>query len=145
MNDFTAVRVPGWYWAVAVAIALWDSIGVAAYLQQVTMTAADIAAYPQAQQELYAATPAWVKGAFAIAVFAGLAGAICLMLRLKAARPLFLVSLIAAIVQFGWVFIGARAHETIGPSAIPFPAFIIAVAVATLWFATYANNRGWLR
>jgi len=39
----------------------------------------------------------------------------------------------------------AKAHQTIGASAIPFPALIILIGAALVWFAGMAARRGWLR
>jgi hypothetical protein len=138
------MKLPAWFWIVAVLALCWELMGVTAYLMQVTMTQAEIDAYPQAQRELFAATPPWVFGAFAIAVFGGLAAAIGLLMRRKWALPLFVVSLLGAVLQFSWVFFAARAHETIGPSAVPFPLTIIAIGIALVWFSRFAARRGWL-
>ncbi len=136
---------PLWFWVAAILAVMWETGGAAAYLMQVTMTPADMANLPAAQRDLYAATPLWVTAAFAVAVWSGVLGAIALLLRRGAARGLFIVSVAAAIVQFGWVFGVAHAHRTIGTSAIPLPAAIIAAGVALVWFAGFAKARDWLR
>lgn len=137
-------KPPAWFWVAAVLALLWELAGLGAFLSQWTMDAADVAAYPEAQRQIYAATPPWVNGAFAVAVFGGTAGAIGLLLRRKWSKLLFIVSLVAAVLQFGWVFAVARAHVVIGPSAAGFPAFIIAVGALLIWFSGSSAKRGWL-
>jgi hypothetical protein len=138
-------RVPGWYWAVAVLALLWEAAGCFAYFTQVTMEAAELARLPAAQRDIWAAMPAWVVGAYAVAVWVGLTGAVGLLLRRRWARIAFAVSLIAVIVQFGWTFLATPILTTIGTSAAAFPAFIALMAAILLWFSGLAARRGWLR
>jgi hypothetical protein len=138
-------RVPTWFWIVSGLALLWEAMGCYAYLAQSSMDAAQLAALPEAQQQLMSNVPAWVTAAFALATWGGLAGAIGLLLRRTWARALFIVSLVAALVQFGWWFLIAGAAAVIGPSAYAMPATVIVVAVLLVWFATMAIRRGWLR
>jgi hypothetical protein len=113
--------VPAWFWAVAVAALLWEGMGCVQYMKQ----------SPQA-----AALPAWVWSAFAVAVWVGLLGTILLLLRLRWARLAFALSLLGALVQFGWAF--AKTGVT------PLGIVVLVVAAALLWFADFAAKRGWL-
>jgi hypothetical protein len=74
-------RVPGWYWAAALGALLWNGFGCFMYLSQVGMDAAEMAKLPAVQQEVWRAMPAWAVGAYALAVWVGLLGAIGLLLR----------------------------------------------------------------
>jgi hypothetical protein len=145
MADRVENRAPGWFWVVALLVLLWEAGGVVAYLMQVTMTADQMRALPEGQRQLYTILPGWITAAFAVAVWLGLSGAIGLLMRQGWARSMFIVSLVAAIVQFGWVFAVGKAHVLIGPSAIPMPAAIILIGAALVWFAGYARAKGWLR
>lgn len=139
------INPPKWFWIVAVLALLWSLAGCFAYVTQTTMGEEELAKLPQAQREIWAMMPGWVTGAYAIAVFSGLLGSIALLLRRAWARPLYIVSLIAVIVQFGWTFLATPIMSTVGPSAIGFPAFIIIAAAALAWFSGVATLRGWLR
>ncbi|MCJ8159538.1 hypothetical protein [Sphingomonas sp. LaA6.9] len=145
MSENTGYKAPIWFWVVAVLGLLWELMGVGSYLYHVTLSPEGLAALPQGQRDLMNATPVWVTAAFAIAVFSGLAGGLGLVLRRRWARPLLVLSVVAAILQFGWVFLVFRAHETLGPSSAAFPAFIIVMGVFLAWFAGHATKRGWLR
>ena len=138
-------KPPTWFYVVAVIIILWECIGCYAYVSQVSMSATDMAQLPIAQQEIWKMVPAWVTSAYALAVWVGLAGGIALLLRLKISRSLFIVSLIAVVVQFGWIFAATPILTTVGPTAAVFPAFIVAVGAMAVWFSGKAAGHGWLR
>lgn len=145
-NAIDPRRPPGWFWVVGALIALWMLVGVLAWCVDLRMSAERLAQLPQAQQALHAARPQWVFVVYAIAVFAGLGGAILLLLRHKFAKTLFLVSLLAAIVQFGYVFLAMDALALLGPAlALPLPAMVIAVGFFTVWYARWCARHGLTR
>ncbi len=139
-------KPPRWYYIVSAVLTLWALIGCYTYLAQVTMSADDLARLPPAQRDMMAGLPEWVTAVYAIAVWSGLAGAICLLLRLKHAPTAYLVSLVAVVVQFGWILTALPIIRTMGfVEAAGFPIFIAIVGAVSLWFARTARARGWLR
>jgi len=144
-TNFNSGRVPGYYWAVAAVALLWEAMGCYAYVTQVSMDSAALARLPAEQREIWAAMPGWAVGAYAVAVWAGLLGAVGLLLRKSWARLAFAASFLAVIVQFGWTFLATPILTTMGASAAVFPALILAVAALLLWFSSVAARRGWLR
>lgn len=139
-------KPPTWYYAAVGVLTLWALIGCYTYLAQVTMSPADLAALPTAQRDMIAELPVWITAMYAIAVWSALAGAICLLLRLKFARSAYLVSLIAIIVQFGWTLLMLPIIQTMGfAEAAGFPIFIAVVGAISVWFAGKAMRSGWLR
>ena len=140
----TEEKLPTWFWVVAVLAVLWNLMGCAAYYMDVTMTPEMLAELPQADQDLRAAIPAWITGLYAIAVFVGLAGAIMLCLRKKLAIPLYIVSLVAVVVQMGYISFGMNSVEVRGAVSLVFPVIIIVLGALQLWFSINAKGRGWL-
>jgi hypothetical protein len=145
MEDMAKARVPGWYWLVAILALLWEAGGCYAYLMQVTMKVADMGALPAAQRDLWLTMPAWVWSVYAVAVWIGLSGALALLMRQRWARSAFIVSLAAAIVQFGWTFLVRHALAALGASAAILPAAIVLIGAFLVWFAIAATRWGWLR
>ena len=143
MGDSTNGKVPALFRIVAIAAVVWNILGVMAYYMDVTMSAEAIAALPEAQQALYAARPAWVTGAFAVAVFAGLAGSILLALRKNLAVTIFVISLAAVITQMSYVFAFSNSIDVMGAGSAAMPALITAIAAALVWFSMHAKNKGW--
>jgi hypothetical protein len=139
-------KPPKWYFAVTGLLVLWALVGCYSYLAQVMMTPADLANLPEAQRDMIRTLPTWLTALYAIAVWSALAGAICLLLRLTFAPTAYLVSLVAVIIQFGWILGATQIIKTMGfAEAAGSPIFIAIVGAASVWFARLAKGRGWLR
>jgi hypothetical protein len=90
--------------------------------------------------------PKWLFGVFAIAVWFGLASAVTLLFRRSFARSLYIVSLIAVIVQFGWIFTQTPILTLMSfGEAAGFPIVIAIIGAFLIWFSGNATRRGWLR
>ena len=134
--------VPGWFYAVAAVALLFEAFGCFMYLSQVS---ADHAALPLDQRALWDATPTWMIAAYAIAVWAGLAGAALLLIRRKLAVPLLLVSLIAVAVQFSGLLLVPQLRQTVPYDALIGPIALIVCCYLIFQFARLAHKRGWFR
>ncbi len=142
MEEQTQSAVPSWFWIGAVLALLWECAGCFMYVTQVTT---DPASLPIDQRAIWAATPPWIVGAYAIAVWVGLAGAVLLLMRRKLAVPLLLVSLIAVVVQFGGVLLVPALREVTPDSAYTFPIVIFVVCYGIFMLSRHAHKQGWLR
>jgi hypothetical protein len=120
---------------IAVVILLWNLIGDAAYLAQVTADPGRMAQTDPDTAEAFAAMPAWAWSADAIAVWGGTAAAIALLARRRIAVPLFALSLAAIVVQFSWSFLVFGVVARQGPATIVFPLFIAVMGIAQLIYA----------
>ena len=144
MVTTSSVR-PAWFPVVASLLLLWNLFGIAMFFLQYTMTPDALARLPEEQRLLFEAMPAWLWVVYAVAVLSGAIGALMLLLRKRAAVPLFWGSLIAVLVQFGYTLLPGRAVEVLGPAqALPMPLTIIAVAALQVWLARRALARGWI-
>lgn len=142
MNDLIRDEPTRSYWIVSIVALLWNLLGVMAFVMQMTLTAADYASMAAAERALYTDLPAWVNGAYAVAVFGGVLGCIALLLRKSWAVPVFAISLIAILAQMGYSFFLTNVFEVMGATAIIMPLFVIAIGVFLLMFAKNANKRG---
>ena len=142
-NDTYAPRpLARWFWAGAIASVLFMAFGCASYVWHVTL---DPGGLPADQRAMMDAVPTWMTAAFAIAVWAGLAGAATLLMRRKLAQPLLLVSLIAVLIQFSGYFIDAELRQVMSPDAYVLPVVIVLLTWTIFWFARHSAQRGWLR
>lgn len=142
----TGVKPPAWFWIVAILLVAWNAIGVYFCVDQIQHGAMS-AMWEQTpyHRALYASLPVWYNWCYAVATFGGLLGALALLLKEKRARVLFWISLIAVIVQFGYVFAMTDmiAHQG-AAKTVPFPVFIALVAAFSIWFAGMAARKGWI-
>ena len=144
MNDIVGRKPPAWFWVVAVLGLLWEAFGVATYLMHVGVLPMDTSGMSDAEVALSESMPVWATAAYAIAVFAGLLGAVGLALRKGWSRTLLFLSLLALLVQFGWWVLMSGAMEVIGPSMLTMPAVVIVVGIVLVLIANHAATRGWL-
>lgn len=119
-------------------------MGVFNYLNQAYNSETVLESMTLEQRNVFESIPAWATGAFAIAVFIGLAASIALLLRKKWAQPLFVISLIAAIAQFiNWLFI-SDAVAAFGPTTYIMPLVVIGFGVFEILFSKNSTQKGWL-
>ena len=143
MDDFDTRRpVPGWFTVAATASLLFMALGCATYILHVT---SDPASLPLDRRAAAEAQPAWVTAAYAIAVWAGLVGALLLLLRRRLAEPLLLLSVIAVVVWLAGLLLVAELRRAIATNDIAV-AVVVALITGTIWsFARRCRKRGWLR
>ncbi|HEX8302765.1 hypothetical protein [Sphingomonas sp.] len=139
------VKRPGWFIILLGVLVLWGLAGCAAFAMHVMHGPAMDPAATDWDRAYFAALPAWFGWDYAVAVGAALLGSIAMLARSRWAMTLYIVSLIAVVIQFGYVFFATDLLAHKGAAAtVPFPAFIIAMAVMQVWLAGYARDRNWI-
>lgn len=129
MNAIAVARQPVSFRVLAVLFLLWNLLGVAMFYMQLAMTPEQLAQLPAAQREIQAGT----------------LGALMLLLRRKAALPLFWLSLLAVVVLFGYCLFPGRMLEVLGAAqSLPMPVLVTVIAIVQVWFARRARARGWI-
>ncbi len=98
----------------------------------------------EAELAVYESIPSWVTGAFAIAVFGGTLACVGLVVKKAWCVPVFLVSLVAIIVQFGYWLFGTDSIAVMGNEVFLMPLLVTAVAVFLVWYSRGAKAKGWL-
>jgi hypothetical protein len=139
------------YWIIAGVLLAWNLIGLMFYYQQSTLTV-DImmdAGLTDQQIAHITNTPAWAHAGYAIAVNAGVLGAILLLLRKTWAIPLFYISLAGALVQDLDAFVLRDAMEVWNTPDAVFPPYalpliVIVICVFEIWYSRSAKARGWI-
>ena len=132
-------------WLVAVVALVWNLLGVLSFVMTVSASAQMVEALPAAERALHTAMPAWVKVCYGVAVFAGTLGSGLLLLRQRLARPLFVISLVAVVLQMGHALFFSPLLQTAGASAAVMPVLVLLIAAYLAWYAGFAVARGWLR
>jgi len=137
-------KPPVWFWVVSVLALLWNLMGVGAYLNDAFMSVDDLALLTQDQRLLYESTPAWVTGAFAIAVWGGLLGSIALLIRKKWAGTVLLISLIGALAQNVYLFFLSNTFEIMGAEAMYLSITVILIGILLVLFAKWARKKKYI-
>lgn len=139
---FTPRPIAGWYTAAAIASLLFMGLGCVAYLSHVL---ADPNNLPLDQRAAYEAEPAWVTGAYAVAVWVGLAGAVLLVMRRKLAEWVLLVSLVAVLVWLAGLLVVGPLRDAMSANDLLVALVVTALTWTIFWFARHSRQRGWLR
>lgn len=136
---------PRAYWWVASLALVWNLAGLAMFWAQVNMDESRLATLAEADRQIYLATPPWMNVAFAFAVIGGVLGALCLLLRRRWAVPMFAVSLLAMLVQFGGAYLVTPAWQAYGAAGLAMPGLVLVIGLALLACSRRWRARGWLR
>jgi hypothetical protein len=146
MNTQTSntTTIPKWFWIVSAVLLLWNLMGVMAFVQQMMITAEQIALMPADEQALYNEMPIWAMVAFACAVFGGALGCVLLLLKKSIALPVLIISLIAIIIQMFHSLFIINSVAVYGPGAMIMPIMVILVAIYLVFLARSAKAKQWL-
>lgn len=123
---------------------LWGVVGCVAFYFHVTFDPAQSSAATAWDRAYHRALPGWFIYDYAVAVAAALLGSMAMLRRSRWANILYIVSLAAVIVQFGYVFAFTPLVAAKGIGAAAFPLFIAGVGVFQIWLAGLATRRGWI-
>lgn len=141
-EDHASKPVAAWFIVAAVASLLFMGLGCVSYLMHVL---ADPNAMPLDQRVAYEAEPMWVTGAYAVAVWVGLAGTVLLVMRRKLAEGALLISLVAVLVWLAGLVIVAPLREAMSANDLLVAIVVTALTWTVYWFARHSRLRGWLR
>jgi hypothetical protein len=137
MSTVIGARVPGWLRIVAGLGLLWNLFGVYNYLMTVGVVGGANAAAAGAM-------PAWVTGAFAVAVFGGALGCLGLLMLKSWSKLLLLVSLLGVLAMDLWMFMLSGLGSTMAGAEMGVTVAVVVVAVFLVWLAYSADKKGWL-
>ncbi|MFT7034167.1 MAG: hypothetical protein ACJA2S_002677 [Cyclobacteriaceae bacterium] len=123
------------FWIISVIALIWNLMGVFAYLAQAFMTDEMKALLPETEREMYDNKPAWATAAFAIAVFAGLIGAIGLLMRKGWTAALFILSLIGILAHQVYIFFISGFMNGANASQMIMPLLVTVIGFFLVWYS----------
>ncbi|MCK5776912.1 MAG: hypothetical protein KAH25_12075 [Bacteroidales bacterium] len=140
-----ALKIPIWFWIVAIFFLLWNLMGVYSFFVHIFISADDLAKLPPQERELYGDYPLWTSIVFALAVFGGLLGSIGLVMKRRWAKTAFIISLLAIIPQMIHNVFFTKSMEVYGPGqAATMPIMVVVLGVFLVWFSAYGIKKSWL-
>ena len=123
------------FWVLGAFFLIWNAVGCYFYFLDVTLSDTAYAeVYGEDLTELRDRYPAWSIGAYAIAVWGGLLAASLYLLRNRWALPLFIVSLIMAIISFIWGFTNADYKAAAGGTFWVMPLIVVIFGLIEIWW-----------
>ena len=143
MSESNKNQAPKWFYFVVFFALVWNILGVAAYVMQVTMTPEALAALPEAERALYENVPAWATSAFALAVNGGAFGCFLLLLKKNFSILLLEISLAGVLVQMFHSFIIAKSYEVYGPGGSSMPILVVLISIYLVYLSRSAKANGW--
>ena len=146
MSEETTTKVSTAFWIIAGLLAVWNLSGLYMYYQMSITTPEQLeaAGYSAVQIAHILGTPAWAHSAYAIAVNAGVLGVIFLLLRKAWAIPMFVLSLIGALLQDLDAYVLRGALENFEAVWLVIPITVIVICVFEIWYSRAAKAKGWL-
>jgi len=133
------------FWLISGAGLIWNLFGFIVYYMQVTATPEQLAAqYTPEQIEFMLSTPTWATSAFAIAVNAGVLGSLFLLLRKAWAIPMFILSLVAVLVQNLNSFVLNDVIAMFGTTPAIIQGAVLLIGIALLLYSRATKAKGWI-
>lgn len=134
------------FWVVGALLLVWGLIGIAMYCLEVTMSneayLENFGAEMLAVRDL---VPAWSIGGYAIGVWFGLAGTISLLLRRRLAIPLYIISILGALLGWSWYVFSEIGRSVMAPGSWGMVTLVIALCIFSIWWARRQKSQGVLR
>jgi hypothetical protein len=146
-SDAAAIRsrTPVHLWIVGVLALLWSLMGAFDYLATQLRLEFYMSQFTEQQLDYFYGFPAWAVAGWAIAVWAGLAGAVGLMCRRKWSVWAFAVSLAGMMVSSIYTLVLSRGTEMMGAGGTVFTVVVWAFSIFLLLYARAMATRRILR
>jgi len=146
MSDDASVKPTTLFWVVAALFLIWGLMGCGIYLAEVIPSDEK---YAEMFGEDYASVrhlvPTWGIAGFATAVWSGLLASILFILRKRLSVPVFILSLVAAIIGFLPVFTNSTIREAYGPSFWVMPLIVVSLGIFEIFYSRKQRANGILR
>ncbi len=146
MSDVFNGKPGASFWIIGGTALIWNLFGVMVYVMQVTASADELAvAYSADQVAFIEGVPIWAISAFATAVTTGALGCLFLLLGKARAVPLFVISLVTILIQNVNSYLLNDAMALFGATPAIIQVVVVTISAALIWYARYAQDRGWIR
>jgi hypothetical protein len=93
---------------------------------------------------LYTQYPLWSTLVFALASISGFVAALLLAIKRRLAKFIFVISLIAVIMQMTHNLLMTDAMEYLGVQAAILPTLVIIIGIFSVWLSSHADRKKWL-
>lgn len=145
MNDTPAPRPPIHFWVIAVVALLWNAVGAFDFLATQIQLESYMSAFSQEQLAYFYGIPTWAVITWGIATVSALFGSIAMLVRLRRAYELFIVSLLGIVFTSIHSFVLSDGAQIMGTGGVIFSGVIVAIGIFLIFFSRAMRQRGVLR
>ncbi len=145
MADSKWADTPMSHWLVAGAALIWNLFGFSIYYMTVSITEQQMLARYSPEQVVYMeGIPIWATSAFALAVTTAVIASVLLLLRKALALPVFIVSLIAILIQHTYSFVISDVIAIFGMMQAYIAGTVFGITVLLILYSLWARKKGLL-
>lgn len=138
-------KAPIWFLIVTILLICWNLIGVLSFYTHIMMINDPSILNDPALEILYTQYPTWTTIIFALASISGIVAAILLAMKRRIAKFIFVISLIAVIMQMTHNLFMTDSIEYLGAQAAILPTLVVIVGIFSVWLSSFADRKKWLR
>ena len=138
-------KAPWHLWAVGILALCWNAYGAYDYVMSVSLNANYLASYPPEMAGIIKSFPVWATSAWAVGVWGSVLGSLLLLIRSRWAGPVYLVSLLGALVTFVYDFRLKLPPALDTTTNKVIPLVIVILIVAQWYYAKRMTDAGVLR
>ena len=137
-------KAPIWFLIVSILLICWNLIGVLSLYTHITLVNDPTILNDHAMEILYTQYPLWSTLVFALASISGFVAALLLAIKRRLAKFIFVISLIAVIMQMTHNLLMTDAMEYLGVQAAILPTLVIIIGIFSVWLSSHADRKKWL-
>jgi len=134
---------PKWFKPFTITALIWNILGLIAWVLELTITPEVIATLPQAQQEIYAASPSWLWMATGLAVISGTIGTVGLLMKRAWSLVLLLSSVVALVIQDVVIVFVVDPVAPVGTAVFVLQFIVLVVGLALMFVSRKMIREGW--
>lgn len=145
MNDTHASRPPLHFWIVAIIAVLWNAVGAFDFVATQIRFESYMSAFSEEQLAFFYGIPTWAVITWGIATWAALLGSLAMLVRLRWAYHLFIISFVAMLATSFENLVLSNGAEIMGTAGLIFSAVIVAIGIFLILYNRAMLQRGVLR
>lgn len=147
MSDTRSAKTPWHFWVVGLFSIPWNAFGCVDYTMTMVQgeTWLRTMGMTDAQITSFESMPAWMTGVWAVGVWGALAGTVLLLLRMRLAFPVFVVSLVAYVISLVYAYGLSDQARTMPEGTWIMQPVILVGCLFFVWYSRMMAQRGILR
>ena len=137
---------PWWFWLVTAGLLIWSLVGISIFTFEMALSDDGYAAaYGEYMLDIRKRVPIWSVAGYGIGVWAGLAGATCLLLRVRWAFRLYILSFIGASIGFSWYLLNPIGRTKLAGGGWIMIVVVMILCAVSIGFSKHNISAGTLR